>query len=396
MKKILILTERWYPDTFGGSERLALWQAQALQKNGYDITVFSTYYRKNLKRQERFQNIKIIRAGSSFSFPGSTLYSILFKSKKYLKQLLQKQTFDLVIIHHPLIGSIFFEQNIKIPALYIFHSSRPMEISFEGLTKPCLNNFLSKKIITAFTARKEKTTLLTSDKILYLSNFSKKILAEKYPEIKNKLQALAPGIPKDMFSANFNRDYSKNIFFTSRRLSPRTGVLNLIKATKILKDKNINFKVFLTGSGPLEKECHNLAAKLNIQDCLFFLGVISDQQLIKHYQTASCFVLPTLALEGVGISTLEALFSALPVIGTPIGATKEILTPINKELIMDSASPQAIADKMLWFINLDESTKKDLARKSRAYAENHFTAEIMNQELTATVQLMLATTKVKS
>ena len=48
-----------------------------------------------------------------------------------------------------------------------------------------------------------------------------------------------------------------------------------------------------------------------------------------HYQAADLFALPTQAYEGFGMVTLEALACGTPVVGTPVGATPEILAPLE-------------------------------------------------------------------
>ena len=54
-------------------------------------------------------------------------------------------------------------------------------------------------------------------------------------------------------------------------------------------------------------------------------GEIDDESLVLYYQAADIFILPTQSLEGFGLVTLEALSCGVPVLGTPIGATTNIL-----------------------------------------------------------------------
>ena len=74
------------------------------------------------------------------------------------------------------------------------------------------------------------------------------------------------------------------------------------------------------------------------------VGRVTDSDLVAYYQAADAFVLPTSAMEGFGISTVEALSTNLPVIGTPAGATPEILMPIDQRLVTADTSADAIAD----------------------------------------------------
>jgi glycosyltransferase involved in cell wall biosynthesis len=64
--------------------------------------------------------------------------------------------------------------------------------------------------------------------------------------------------------------------------------------------------------------------------------------------------MPTKFIEGFGIATVEALAAGLPVFGTPVGGTTEILKSIDSMLIFKSTDSQAMAEKITWFLNNPE------------------------------------------
>ena len=51
-------------------------------------------------------------------------------------------------------------------------------------------------------------------------------------------------------------------------------------------------------------------------------------------------------IEGFGLATVEALSTGLPVLGTPVGGTPEILKPIDPNLLFRNATVQSMADKI--------------------------------------------------
>ena len=61
-----------------------------------------------------------------------------------------------------------------------------------------------------------------------------------------------------------------------------------------------------------------------------------------QFAAADLFVLPTLAYEGFGMATLEALACGTPVVGTPVGATPEILGPLDPRLLARGVEPDAL------------------------------------------------------
>jgi glycosyltransferase involved in cell wall biosynthesis len=163
--------------------------------------------------------------------------------------------------------------------------------------------------------------------------------------------------------------------FTVRNLEPRMGLENLILAfQKILKAKTNVFLV-VGGEGPLSKNLKNLARETGVENRVKFVGYIPEEELPNYYQMADIFILPTKELEGFGLVTVEALASGLPVLGTPVGGTKEILAHMGPEFLFSDTTPDSMASLIIkamqdWAINPE--IYDEISRKCRKVAENHY------------------------
>ena len=112
--------------------------------------------------------------------------------------------------------------------------------------------------------------------------------------------------------------------------------------------------LLLTGDGPIREHLRDLAVKLGVDRQVVFTGHVSDEDLAALYRASELFVMPTKELEGFGLSTVEAMASGIPAIGTDIGGTGEILGRVSRELLIPNASAEALEKKLLFWTNSSE------------------------------------------
>jgi glycosyltransferase involved in cell wall biosynthesis len=172
------------------------------------------------------------------------------------------------------------------------------------------------------------------------------------------------GLPEDKF-----------ILFTVRNLVPRMGLENLISAFEIVQNGRRDLLLVIGGEGPLETALREQVRSCGVEDFVRFVGYIPDEDLPSYYQMADLFILPTSELEGFGLVTVEALASGLPVLGTPVGGTREILTNLGSDYLFDDSTPQSIATGILKALNgwaANQAAYKNISETCRKVAEQHY------------------------
>ena len=102
------------------------------------------------------------------------------------------------------------------------------------------------------------------------------------------------------------------------RLASQKNLFALLEAVKDLA----NIRLVLIGSGSQEKELKEKAETENIN--VEFLGNIPNYQLPAELNRAELFILPSL-YEGHPKTILEAMACQLPVIGTNVEGTREVI-----------------------------------------------------------------------
>jgi glycosyltransferase involved in cell wall biosynthesis len=134
------------------------------------------------------------------------------------------------------------------------------------------------------------------------------------------------------------------------------------------------------GTGPQRERLEAMINDLKISNCVKMVGYIADSDLASYYQSADLFVLPTSSLEGFGLVTVEALASGIPVIGTPVGGTVEILSKIDPILLTHGIEAEHIKRAIVSFLDksLDDKFKSENLRQHvmENYSWDRHTCEV--------------------
>jgi glycosyltransferase involved in cell wall biosynthesis len=265
--------------------------------------------------------------------------------------------------------------------------------NYDPATGEAKRTGLLRRAIAAALKRLDGAVLKRAEGIVVLSDFTRRLVQRHYPERLAKVTTSHGGADLDAFRPDPSRAEARTalnlpedvpIFFSCRRIEHRMGVSELVEACHLLKVEGRRFLALVAGKGALEAAVRARIEKLALRDSVRLLGYVPEKDLRLHYRAADCFVLPTRALEGFGLVTAEALACGTPVIGTPVGATPEILGPLDPRLLAADCSPDGIAAAMARF--LDELLgEEDLPQRCRAYAE----ANLSWEPMTDTVEHLL-------
>jgi glycosyltransferase involved in cell wall biosynthesis len=103
----------------------------------------------------------------------------------------------------------------------------------------------------------------------------------------------------------------------------------------------------IAGVGEMETQLRELVARLGVPGHVQFLGYTREASLVDWYRRATLVVMPTVALEGFGLTAAEALACGTPVVGTPVGAIPEVLGPLDSAMLSMDNSSTALADAII-------------------------------------------------
>ena len=129
-----------------------------------------------------------------------------------------------------------------------------------------------------------------------------------------------------------------------RRLVRRMGLEDLIDAIGLLKHRHPDVLLLIAGKGKIGEELQQRIDAAGLQDNVKLLGFVPDNHLAALYRAATVSVVPTVALEGFGLITVESLASGTPVLVTPVGGLPEAVAGLSDDLVLPSTGADAIAE----------------------------------------------------
>lgn len=389
--KILIVAQEIALDQPGGSGRVAWEQARSLVKAGHKVVLCVPKARNGLKKSEQREGVRVFRYGNvkRRGVLGRSVADVI-DTPEFIKKTVESSSCDAIIAHHPHVayGLLRVPAARKIPLLYIFHASAAAEIRFEGLSRRTLkkwHEWVLRPVYVRWTAWIERSVLKKAKAVGVFSHFSGKLLADLYGRsIKGKkVERLAMGVDMKRFSPPKSKgavrtklgiDKNKLVFLSVRRLVPRTGVHVLIESFRIAYDRlGKDIELIIVGVGREQARLEALAASIGLRRVVKFVGRSSDQELPLWYQASDVHVIPTVAYEGFGVSTIEAMSCGVPVIGVPTGAIPEVLLSFDERLLADAAKPLPLAERLVWFG--EEGVVEKWHDKSRAFVKRFYSWE---------------------
>jgi len=161
-------------------------------------------------------------------------------------------------------------------------------------------------------------------------------LAQKLRKLTRNPVSVVPNIlPAYMFAKKLRPRSGKTDTYTFigiGNLIPNKDFTTALRAFAATARSAPGAKLLLVGDGEEADALRALAAELNIQDKVCFLGRIDNHRLPEVLGECDCFVLPS-RYETFGVVYLEAMASGLPVIATRCGGPEEFVNDQNGILV---------------------------------------------------------------
>lgn len=285
---------------------------------------------------------------------GHDLFSEVKRYAMEARKIAQKEQFDIIHAH----DWLSFEAGIAAKEV----SGKPLVVQLHSTEYDrCGGQNLNQTVYDI-----EKRGMEMADRVVGVSNLTKKIIEEHYGIPSTKVFAIHNRINADEYHQPMNDKISqlkmdgKKIVLYAGRITLQKGPEYFIHAAKKVLDFDPNVLFVMAGSGDMEYQMINTAAQLGISDKVLFTGFLRGEELASIFKLADVFVMPSVS-EPFGIAALESIIHGTPVIISKQSGVSEI---VQNALKVDFWDVDEMANKILSVISF-HSLKQTLQSNGR-------------------------------
>jgi glycosyltransferase involved in cell wall biosynthesis len=358
MVKVCFISPEYLPLS-GGTGAYVYYLSNELIKHGNSIYIVTGYDEsKDVKVNEQlyvfFLKTPKTPIIKSFLFAGSAL--------RKLNKIRGSFPVDITHANLPLVPSFAVPEGFGKTLISTVHSTWKGEAeAIKGEPYSRLNP--NEKFMVSFNwflRIFEEKMLERSNKIIAVSDFTRRELLQYYKVKEEKIRVIHNGVDVNKFKPARDKRKAKEelglnpediAILSVGRLYARKGLFTLIESMPAVVRRFRNAKFVISGKGQ-SNEMKKLVAhaeKLGIRDNILFTGYFPDKKLPKLYQAADVFAFSTF-YENLPFAVLEALSTGLPVVTTCVGGIPEMIDSGKNGFLVQPFNAKELSDRVLYFL----------------------------------------------
>jgi phosphatidyl-myo-inositol alpha-mannosyltransferase len=346
--KIGLVCPYIYPEA-GGVAQHVRHLYENLRLSGHDVRIITASH-----GPQRSSEGDILRIGVGFSMPLNGSIGTLTFSPRYVGQvrdLLARERFDILHLHEPFVPflSLFLLRESRSVNIATFHAYAGFSPSYE----------LGSRVMKGHAAKLHGRIAVSAAARHFIDRF----FPGDYKVIPNGVD-----IPRFEGAVPVARwqDGTPNVLFVGRH-EPRKGLLDLLKAHRILRKSGYGERLLVVGSGPQEREARRYVATRGLQ-AVEFLGRVSDAEKAQLFRTADIYVAPATGRESFGIVLLEAMAAGAPIVASDIHGYKGVVRRGREGLLVPPRDPDGLAAAIARLLD-DPDLRREMGSAGRERAE---------------------------
>ncbi len=215
-------------------------------------------------------------------------------------------------------------------------------------------------------ARAERTSVQRAERVLTVSEHSGERLSVLYGVPRDRIRIVPPAFDGQAWQAALARaprPIDGPLVLSVARLYPRKNLASLVRAARLVRDREPRVRFRIVGDGPERRRLEALVRSLDLEQTVHIVGQLDYDSLVSSYASCDVFCLPS-RQEGFGLVFLEAMAAGKPVVACRDTAAQELVTDGLNGLLVDPADDGALADALLRLVG-DEGLRTRLGAAGR-------------------------------
>ncbi|HKL33753.1 MAG TPA: glycosyltransferase family 4 protein [Tangfeifania sp.] len=195
----------------------------------------------------------------------------------------------------------------------------------------------------------EREGMEMADKIIAVSNLTRKTIIEKYGIPPEKIDVVYNGVEPSGTTGNLQikKGVNEKVVTFLGRITMQKGPEYFVEAAYLVMKKMENVRFVMAGSGDKMTTMIKRVAELGMADKFHFTGFLKGDDVYNMFKLTDVFVMPSVS-EPFGIVPLEAMQADVPVIISNQSGVSEVLKHAIK---IDFWDTYAMADSIYGLLN---------------------------------------------
>ncbi|HEC67279.1 MAG TPA: glycosyltransferase family 1 protein [Candidatus Desulfofervidus auxilii] len=218
--------------------------------------------------------------------------------------------------------------------------------------------------------------LLKSDFLIFVSNVGYNESKKYYWFLKKKPYIIPNGFPKIEDFGNLKKE-KKYDFIYAGRIDKRKCVDLIIKASKILNIKGLNFSIIIVGNGGWRRDIEKLIEKHNL-DNIKLIGYITHDKILEHISKSKFLILPS-SYESDPLVIKESLSLGVPVISSDISAHTDKIKNEFNGLLFKNLDYKSLVSVMEKALNLNDEEYDKMSKNAKESIKNRSWVDVAGE-----------------
>ena len=216
-----------------------------------------------------------------------------------------------------------------------------------------------------------RTAMLPAHRVVAVWTAGRDALRGVLPD--ERVALIDNGVPVEAYATPEPSHDPPRVLFVGL-LTPRKGVLDLLAASRLLRDRGVAHELWLLGGTPDEGPAAEAEVRAALDDQVRLLGTRPPEAMPQEFAAADVFCLPSW-WEAMPLSVLEAMAAGLPVVATDVGDVARAVADGVTGFVVPPQDPEKLADALQPLLT-DPALRRRMGAAGRARVTEKFSVAV--------------------